>query len=641
MVTDPLPRKVRSDLGPLPLVIGITGHRDLRPEDEGILTDLIEEFFDTIETQCSHTPIKLLCPLADGADQLVAKVALNRGIEVVAVLPMPEEFYLMDFTAPGRQIFHELLPQTSQRFTLPLAREVTAELLALPPSDGPGDKARKAQYEQLGLYVVHRCQILLALWDGVESGKQGGTACVVNFQQNGIPPKREIPWAPPRKVLDEPGTGPAYVITTPRRERDPRAEKEPFSTWFFPPKGPKRIAAKRKFRFHAHFLRILRRQSNPPETEIKKFALAIESICGPLNGFNQTTVAESFDYDEANDNSLTRLYPAQLAPELSPELRELRRRYAIADSLALKYQENLNGTLITIYILVFLAAVAFASYSHLLTVWGVLAAYLGITAVAWFVVYRNSRLRQDQHKHQDYRALAEGLRVQFFWWLCGQRNSVADYYLRKQKSELDWIRNAIRAWTAPELNGDEPPAAATEDEGRLARLRLVYKYWIEKQADYFPDKVEREHQQLERIELYSRIGFFLGLSVSILLLIGLIRDIPPPHELEEFFKAHHFIEGGVSLTMSMPLVIAALLHSYTEKKALSEHIKQYGRMGEVFSRAQKYLEPLLTVPAHGITAEELEDADGVIHELGVEALAENADWVILHRERPVDPPHAA
>ena len=42
-------------------------------------------------------------------------------------------------------------------------------------------------------------------------------------------------------------------------------------------------------------------------------------------------------------------------------------------------------------------------------------------------------------------ALAEGLRIQIFWRLAGISDAAADHYLRKQRSELDWIRRAMRA----------------------------------------------------------------------------------------------------------------------------------------------------------------------------------------------------
>lgn len=39
-------------------------------------------------------------------------------------------------------------------------------------------------------------------------------------------------------------------------------------------------------------------------------------------------------------------------------------------------------------------------------------------------------------------------------------------------------------------------------------------------------------------------------------------------------------------------------------------------------------------------AERLDDARDLVRELGEAALAENGDWVLLHRERPLEVPHA-
>jgi hypothetical protein len=46
-------------------------------------------------------------------------------------------------------------------------------------------------------------------------------------------------------------------------------------------------------------------------------------------------------------------------------------------------------------------------------------------------------------RFQDYRALAEALRVQVFW-AAATPEAVADSYLRKQSGELGWIQFALR-----------------------------------------------------------------------------------------------------------------------------------------------------------------------------------------------------
>jgi hypothetical protein len=84
----------------------------------------------------------------------------------------------------------------------------------------------------------------------------------------------------------------------------------------------------------------------------------------------------------------------------------------------------------------------------------------------------------------------------------------------------------------------------------------------------------------------------------------------------------------------MMAVIAASMHTYADKKALAQHAKQYKRMRSVFAHAERRL-------CKDIDEGELHRAEQIILELGKEALAENGDWVMTHRERPVDVPHGA
>jgi hypothetical protein len=61
------------------LVIGATGHRDLRDEDVPGLEDAVAAIFDRIRERYPHTPLVLLSALAEGADRLAARVAVSKG----------------------------------------------------------------------------------------------------------------------------------------------------------------------------------------------------------------------------------------------------------------------------------------------------------------------------------------------------------------------------------------------------------------------------------------------------------------------------------------------------------------------------------------------------------------------------------
>jgi len=79
------------------LILGITGHRDIPQEDVDKLKEKIKEIFNELKGKYPHTPLLLLTSLAEGADRIAAKAAIEEGIDYVVVLPFPEEEYVKDF----------------------------------------------------------------------------------------------------------------------------------------------------------------------------------------------------------------------------------------------------------------------------------------------------------------------------------------------------------------------------------------------------------------------------------------------------------------------------------------------------------------------------------------------------------------
>lgn len=87
----------------------------------------------------------------------------------------------------------------------------------------------------------------------------------------------------------------------------------------------------------------------------------------------------------------------------------------------------------------------------------------------------------------------------------------------------------------------------------------------------------------------------------------------------------------VVVALGLVTVAGAMVQSYTQKRAFGEHARQYARMADTFTRAGDRMSALLH---DGKT----DRAGELAVELGVEALAEHGDWVMLHRERPVELP---
>jgi hypothetical protein len=160
---------------PYRLWIGVTGHRTLGDVER--LSRDIDKVLARIRTMAPSSPampvrLGIVSPLAEGADRLVAQAVLRDDDAALEVaLPLAPDDYAKDFqTETSRQEFFSLLDR--------------ARIITVMPSAG----SREEAYAQVGHYVVDRCDVLVALWDGLPPRGVGGTAdTVAHARENGVP----------------------------------------------------------------------------------------------------------------------------------------------------------------------------------------------------------------------------------------------------------------------------------------------------------------------------------------------------------------------------------------------------------------------------------------------------------------------
>ena len=138
--------------------IAITGHRDIVVTKK--LKQDIKEFFLNLKDKNT----KLLSPLADGADRLVAHIYLEvfqKEASLIVPMPFNKERYMEDFDSESKEEFLEYL-------------KIADEVFEVENSQG-------CNYKSVGVYVADKSDILLALWDGTFNAKSGGTGDIVAY----------------------------------------------------------------------------------------------------------------------------------------------------------------------------------------------------------------------------------------------------------------------------------------------------------------------------------------------------------------------------------------------------------------------------------------------------------------------------
>ena len=170
---------------PPALRVGVTGHRadKLREESAARVSPWVATTLQRLRDVAQRAQgarLQVVSPLAEGADRLVAKLALEHGAELIAPLPFSRDQYLEDFSgAPSRAEFDALLKRAQ-------------EVIAL-KGNRATELGRKAAYAAVGAAVVDKSDLLFALWNGEAAEGHGGTAEVVQSARRA---GRPVLWLP-------------------------------------------------------------------------------------------------------------------------------------------------------------------------------------------------------------------------------------------------------------------------------------------------------------------------------------------------------------------------------------------------------------------------------------------------------------
>jgi hypothetical protein len=494
-------------------------------------------------------------------------------------LPLPREIYARDFTDPAvRERFEALCA----RATVLEPPPVDADIL-----DGVADdrRTRDWHYAQSGIYLASHCHILLVLWDGKPSTLPGGTAQVVDYYLTGRKPalveRRRSACGENR--IDDNNQRLAYHVVCSRDDADgaPAEPLLPLQTFWRA--GDEAVAGTEAMppAFRAMFARMVELNA-----DCAKYAARIEAAARDVS--RRPVVAGAF---------------ATRSP--------IERSFAAADWLALHNQRRVLVAMRAMYTLAALMGIAFMLY-HVLAQDYMIFVFLAVFASG--VTLDLVAKRRDWHrKYLDYRALAEGLRVQAYWRradlsMTGDAEFAHDNFLQKQDIDIGWIRNVMRAAAL-----DAASAAA-----RDADLGGVIDEWVGEsgrfgQLHYYERRLEertRTHRLTRRI---GAISLWVGIAISVFLAVFV-------------FRLPHGVQNMLVSIMAVLSIIAAVREAYAYRKADKELIKQYRFMRRIFANARAALDR---------TGDPVEQRE-ILRALGEAALAEHAEWTLMHRERSLE-----
>lgn len=538
------------------LFVGVTGHRLLIGGDILELRTKVSAALAHIESKAIGVPLVLLSGLAEGADQLVAEEALKRNWKVFAVFPMPLADYLKDFeTESSRNDFLRLKDRCSGIHEIPYATSQDADIT----------EPKNQQYRNQSIYIARQSQLVIALWDGIAALTKDacGTAYVVKLCREGPPPTEG-------EILAAPETTSLIHIPT-------------------------------------------RRQTEPDHTPVlDKNPLATDSVyldlCKQFGSYNRAAAKLCKVAPQKVEKSKTYLVPDFSSEETDHATQILVDQYACADALAQDRQTTRNNVVKVASIATVFAAFAQATNGLLAqTAWMILYGLAAGTAYGLYLILFKLPFYRTEDRYLEYRALAEALRVQVFWRCSGLTAVAAEHYLQLVKTEVGWVREALRSMTLYATMGSPHSKVS---------LSFVMKNWIDDQANYFVGKELKvvSGKSLKYKELQKKFDVAANLAMACGAILVGAAGAASMHLVPEGIKA------AASAYSASFFLLGGVINGYVAAMGYSDHAVSYAKMGAIFRGAKHVLEQDDGHPVACLFA------------LGKQALAENAEWLMQHRK---------
>lgn len=612
----------------LPLLIGVTGHRDLAEPEK--VRQQLKCFFRKLASAMPNTRFCLCSGLAIGADQLFVKCGkeiLGDRAETFAVLPFPRDMYRKDFerVPEDLQAYDELLETSNYVTELSTNRDNEVEA-----------------YKKVGEFLVEHVNILISIWDG-------NIACNNDKDKK---PKPGGTWDVSYRWMNYENHHPDRLFSTYRN---------PTLIWI----EAKRNESADRWDADAPVKALLGKPSakSAAEQNNQKNKIAIFKTSVPTEKF----LSHYFAYRQVDQalkeiddyNALLKLEPIPPGRAVSEKYLGLAgttgvkkevARFAILDDSANTAQKQYEKQFLWIFILSFLLGVfaqiyggvehtflsfpAGAAKPYQPITWALPMYLLLIILVFAYSLFQKRKKIDD--KYLDRRILAEVLRIDIFWKIAGVAENVKDLFMQKAPEHVEWTVIALNNWAfMDQFSADE----AEDKNGTDVKIA-----WVEDQLKYYDKAANRLQKRAKKI--YSIALFVAGISMLCVIYFFIdtfIREITPA-------KLRNPLDAINGLLVGFGSFFLASFNFFLAKKGWNETAASYSSKKKLFEIVRDCLTVLEQKKAESDEKRSVEkeielalqidryaNVNDYLIYLGETALQEHEEWLEQQRKSKPEP----
>lgn len=305
---------------------------------------------------------------------------------------------------------------------------------------------------------------------------------------------------------------------------------------------------------------------------------------------------------------------AGFQPSEGGNLASLVRYYKIFDALSQHFQKSFVALVITYLFITFLLGASYylKSYLFLEAAWFVACMQIVHTfcLVGLFVLFSwNCVSAHFYERYHGYRAIAEALRVQIFWYMANISDPVMNNYHSHRISEIDWIRLTLYSICLPNSWKSDAP---DDHPG----YEFLYKRWLADQCGFFSKKRGVFQKKAKKWNVFGTICA----SLAILWILARIF-------VSKGWLVAHPCMSIAAVVLGVAGPCAACCYLYSRFRCYDLLHSRYSKMVPIYSEFEQYVKNQLENPPFDDS--QIQDA---LYSFGLCALTENADWYLTKRK---------
>lgn len=620
-----------------PLIISVSGHIDIRPEDAERAGESFGRLVGMLKESYPNTGIIVMTALAEGSDRIIARKAMELGLNIAPVFPFEREAYIRTFKGIGYADVAESVADfdsilSDERTYTPcvLIKRRINEVLG---------------FRALAAYLISNSHIVVSLWNGRRSQYRGGTYDTIRMAFEGIDDDVSRYTSPRTSLSDNVENDSTHYLDSLNdaliawigvdRTSDDSTADIPVTSCITDDgglpdlcfitesdEGGQGIRDRLRTRSDGTVDRRIQITDETstliteriPEGFDRSFRI-LDNMNSDIDGFGTSMDGirdiEHLEYESASDGR-------------RKVLTEMTERLRVMDGLSQSYRRRSRKAVDTMNVLTALYTMLFSLLILFNGSASVSIAYTLIYGITTGLLILHKKT-EEHDRFVNYRAVAENIRVEYYWSIVGICDTSYDNITNYVSGGQAWMRTVMKSYSSYFVND----YASCFNIDMRDRMEYVKNSWIRERKEVSESIIEKESR---KSKLYDNGNKVLSVVITVMSVISTVIVVLLLNDFSDTILTYEDSINSMEILISeftILKIFMIILINASSLLMMRKNQLNFVEDGSMSAASMIFSKSLMKMDKTQNTSDSviMQRNLNIIHELGLFAIGENNNWV--------------